>query len=55
MNDSRLVSEDLLKKRSIGVIRKGNGVQVVYSPQVSVVRSDLEAFIDSPASDDPTV
>ena len=54
VNDPRLVSEDLLKESGAsGVIRKGNGVQVVYGPQVSVVRSDLEAFIDSPASDDP--
>ena len=54
VNDPGLVSEDLLKESGAsGVIRKGNGVQVVYGPQVSVVRSDLEAFIDSPASDDP--
>lgn len=54
VNDPGLVSEDLLKESGAsGVIRNGNGVQVVYGPQVSVVRSDLEAFIDSPASDDP--
>ena len=54
VNDPGLVSEDLLKESGAsGIIRKGNGVQVVYGPQVSVVRSDLEAFIDSPASDDP--
>ena len=54
VNDPGLVSEDLLKESGAsGVIRKGNGVQVVYGPQVSVVRSDLEAFIDSPASAAP--
>lgn len=37
-----------------GVIHKGNGVQVIYGPKVSVIKSDLEDFIDSPYSDDLT-
>lgn len=35
-----------------GIIKKGNGVQVIYGPQVSVVKSNLEDFIDSPMSND---
>ena len=35
-----------------GVIHKGNGVQVVYGPQVSVVKSRLEDFMDSEQSND---
>ena len=47
-----LVKDNLLKESGAsGVIHKGNGVQVVYGPQVSVVKSNLEDFIDSDLSD----
>lgn len=47
-----LVTDNLLKESGAsGVIHKGNGVQVVYGPQVSVVKSNLEDFIDSEFSD----
>lgn len=47
-----LVRDELLKESGAsGVIHKGNGVQVIYGPQVSVVKSDLEDFLDSDASD----
>lgn len=50
--DPALVNESLLKESGAsGVIRKGDGVQVVYGPQVSVVKSKLEDFLDSGASD----
>lgn len=43
------VSESHLKKSGAsGVIRKGEGVQIIYGPQVSVVKSNLEDFLDSP-------
>lgn len=42
------VSDELLKQSGAsGVVRKGNGVQVIYGPQVSVIRSNLESFLDS--------
>ena len=51
--DSGKVDDSLLKKSGAsGVIHKGNGVQVIYGPQVSVIKSNLEDFIDSPESDD---
>ena len=47
-----LVNDSLLKESGAsGVIHKGNGVQVIYGPQVSVVKSNLEDFLDSAASD----
>lgn len=50
--DSALVNDGLLKQSGAsGVIHKGNGVQVIYGPQVSVVKSKLEDFLDSPDSD----
>jgi len=48
VKNSELVSEALLKESGAsGVIRKGGGVQVVYGPQVSVIKSELEEYIDS--------
>lgn len=54
VNDASKVMDDMLKASGAsGVIHKGNGVQVIYGPKVSVIKSDLEDFIDSPYSDAP--
>lgn len=46
--DSNLVSDKLLKQSGAsGVIHKGNGVQIIYGPQVSVIKSNLEDFMES--------
>ena len=48
-----LVDDSLLKESGAsGVIHKGNGIQIIYGPQVSVVKSNLEDFIDTADSDD---
>ena len=48
VKDSSLVSEALLKQSgAAGVIKKGTGVQVIYGPQVSVIKSELEDYINS--------
>ena len=53
VKDPQLVNDSLLKESGAsGVIHRGNGVQIVYGPQVSVIRSDLEELIDSPESAD---
>lgn len=50
--DVSKVNDSLLKQSGAsGVIHKGNGVQVIYGPRVSVVKSNLEVFMDSPLSD----
>ena len=50
--DAKKVDEKMLKSSGAsGVVRKGNGVQVIYGPQVSVVKSKLEDFIETPDSD----
>ena len=47
--DGGKVSDDLLKQSGAsGVIHRGNGVQVVYGPQVSVIKSKLEDFMETP-------
>ncbi|MBR7184445.1 MAG: PTS transporter subunit EIIC [Clostridia bacterium] len=41
--DPALVDEAMLKESgAAGVIRRGDGVQVVYGPQVAVIKSELE-------------
>ena len=46
VKDSALVTDALLKKSgAAGVIRRGNGVQVVYGPQVSVIKSELDDYL----------
>ncbi len=46
------VRDDLLRESGAsGVIHKGNGVQIIYGPQVSVIKSDLEDFLDTAASE----
>ena len=50
--NSDKVSDSLLKQSGAsGVIHKGNGVQAVYGPRVSVIKSNLEDFIDSGLAD----
>ena len=48
VNDPELVNDAMLKESGArGVIKRGNGVQVVYGPQVSVIKSELEEYIES--------
>ena len=48
VKDETLVKDALLKQSGAsGVIHKGNGVQIVYGPSVSVVKSKLENYIDN--------
>lgn len=50
--DPELVQDSLLKESGAsGIIHKGNGVQVIYGPQVSVVKSNLEDFLDTADAD----
>lgn len=50
--DPEHVSDALLKQSGAsGVIHKGNGVQVVYGPQVAVIKSNLVDFMECPEAD----
>ena len=43
-----IVSDSLLKQSgAAGVIKKGNGIQVVYGPQVAVIKSELEDYLNT--------
>ena len=48
VKDESAVNESLLKQSGArGVIRRGGGIQIVYGPQVSVIKSELEEYIDT--------
>ncbi|HIV44096.1 MAG TPA: glucose PTS transporter subunit IIA [Candidatus Faecalibacterium avium] len=50
--DSNKVSDGLLKQSGAsGVVHKGNGIQVIYGPQVAVIKSNLVDFMETPAAD----
>lgn len=52
VNNPDLVDESRLKQSgAAGIIKRGNGVQVIYGPKVSVIKSELEDFFLSPESD----
>ncbi|MGV8905894.1 MAG: glucose PTS transporter subunit IIA [Acetobacterium sp.] len=54
--DGQKIDEKLLKySGAIGVIKKGTGIQVIYGPKVTVIKSKLEEYLESPESDLETV
>lgn len=47
VTDPALINEEILKQTgSRGVIKKGKGIQVIYGPQVSIIKSNLEEYIE---------
>lgn len=46
VKDASLVQDSLLKQSgSRGVLKKGDGVQIIYGPLVTVIKSNLEAYL----------
>lgn len=46
VKDASLVEEKVLKQTGAsGVIQKGNGVQIVYGPNVTLVKAELEEYL----------
>ena len=46
IEDPSLVNEKLLKSTgAVGVIVKGQGIQIIYGPQVTVIKSELESYL----------
>lgn len=53
VHDASLVDKDLLKSTGAsGVVQKGEGVQIIYGPRVTVIKSNLEDYLAS-ATDIP--
>lgn len=52
VRNTDLTDESTLKASGAsGVIRKGNGIQIVFGPKVSVIKSALEDYMENPLSD----
>ena len=48
VHNSSLVSDDMLRATGAsGVVHKGNGVQIIYGPRVTVVKSNLEDYLET--------
>lgn len=53
VHDDKKVEEAALKQSgAAGVIKKGKGVQIIYGPKVSVIKSNLEDYLDNPVEVD---
>ena len=47
MHKAEFVNDELLKSTGAsGVIHKGNGVQIIYGPRVTVIKSNLEDYLE---------
>jgi PTS system D-glucosamine-specific IIC component len=56
VNNPKLVDESKLKASGAsGVIHKGNGVQVIYGPRVTVIKSNLEDYLSSSMNDNTEI
>ncbi|MBQ6569532.1 MAG: PTS transporter subunit EIIC, partial [Clostridia bacterium] len=52
VKDPALVDDGMLRESGAsGVVHKGDGIQVIYGPQVSVIKSNLEDFMEKPISE----
>lgn len=48
LNDGSLIDESILKSTGAsGVVAKGNGIQIIYGPSVTIVKSDFEDFVEA--------
>lgn len=49
---SELVEDSILKETGAsGVVHRGTGVQIIYGPQVTVIKSNLEEYLESDAEE----
>ena len=48
VHDAARVNDDILKTTgSRGIVKKGQGVQIIYGPQVTVIKSRLEDYLET--------
>ncbi|MDR4950448.1 maltose/glucose-specific PTS transporter subunit IIC [Neobacillus cucumis] len=46
IKDESLVKDDVIKKTgSKGIVKKGTGVQIIYGPQVTIVKNEVEEYL----------
>ncbi len=51
VDESKVDDKVLKSSGASGVVHKGNGIQVIYGPQVAVIKSNLVDFMETPESD----
>ncbi|MCP3740679.1 PTS transporter subunit EIIC [Rossellomorea sp. BNER] len=46
--DEMVVEEDLIKQTgSKGIVKSGKGIQVIYGPQVTIIKNEIEEYMES--------
>ena len=46
VNDAALVDEAQLKQTGArGVVKRGNGIQVIYGPHVTIIKNEIEEIL----------
>ncbi len=54
--DAALVNDSLLKSTGAsGVVHRGKGIQIIYGPQVTVIKSNLEDYLESAPDVEPVL
>ncbi|WP_315072829.1 glucose PTS transporter subunit IIA [uncultured Clostridium sp.] len=55
IHNAELVNEDLLKQTGAsGVFHRGSGVQIMYGPRVTVIKSNLEDYLNGAQAEEVT-
>lgn len=53
VNNAKLVNDSLLKSTGAsGIVHKGNGIQIIYGPNVTVIKSNLEDYLEKSHDDE---
>lgn len=54
--DSGLVKDSVLKSTgATGVVHRGNGIQIIYGPNVTIIKSELEDYINKNETENPDI
>lgn len=47
VKDNLIINDDLIKQTgSKGIVKKGNGIQVIYGPQVTIIKNEIEEYLE---------
>lgn len=47
VKDNLKINDDLIKQTgSKGIVKKGNGIQVIYGPQVTIIKNEIEEYLE---------
>lgn len=47
VKDHSVINDELIKQTgSKGIVKKGNGVQVIYGPQVTIIKNEIEEYLE---------